>query len=178
VLREDPRAGLPLPLFLFLSLPRPGTLLSSDPPVFQPPALPFPFRRKPPPQLHPRRPPSHRPRFVHRSSFHRVSAPRLSCRTYKPTRHLVTLFSSAPTATGLILRSLSRLRSLTAAPRSLSLLTLHCQQTALNISHDPIFFSLSLSLSLFSSRFLLSTPGSLNPRLTVAYNCDSWHKLY
>jgi len=47
--------------------------------------------------------------------------PRLSCRSHKPTQHFVTLFSSAPTATGLILRSLSRLH-----PPSRRLFTLPC----------------------------------------------------
>lgn len=103
--------------------------LFSDPPVFQLPArLPFsvpaqttttpiapPTFSFPLPSLCPPAP---------RPSSYRISAPRLSCRSHEPTQHLVTLFSSAPTATGLILRSLSRLRSL-PPPRLLSLLSLY-----------------------------------------------------
>lgn len=140
--------------------------LFSDPPVFQLPArLPFsvpaqtttipiapPTFSFPPPSLCPPAP---------RPSFYRISVPRLSCGSHKPTQHLVTLFSSAPTATGLILRPLSRLRSL-PPPRLLSLLSLRCPQTASSVSHDPLFLSLFSSRSLLSSR---SIEASTNDRL-------------
>lgn len=90
------------------------------------------------------------------------------------TRHLVTLFSSAPTATGLILRPLSRLQPplLPLCPCSLSLLSLRCLQTAPNISHDPLSSSRSFL------RDFSFPPRPLKRRLTVAYNCDSWYNLY
>lgn len=126
-----------------------------------------------------RRSPFRHPRFVHRAPrppTSTASQPRGS--PAGPTnRHLVTLFSSAPTATGLILRPLSRLQppSLPLLPPSLVFtltpLPARCQQTAPNISHDPLF------LSLFSSRFLPFPPRPKR-RLTVAYNCDSWYNLY
>lgn len=152
----------------------PSFSLFSDPPVFQLPArLPFsvpaqttttpiapPTFSFPPPSLCPPAP---------RPNFYRISAPRLSCGSHKPTQHLVTLFSSAPTATGLILR--------TAFPPSFSPATPFTLTPLLARKLLPAF---PMTCS-FSRSFLTDfsfPPDPLKRRPTIAYNCDSWHNLY
>lgn len=133
VLREDPRAGFPL-----IPLPRvlsslPILRCSYHPPFSVPPQTTTPIAPPSfsflPPSLCPPASPSRLP--PHLSTSPAALSYWIS-HTQTYPRHLVTLFSSAPTATGLILRPLSRLQPLPLSRCSFSLLFV-CPQTVPNI---------------------------------------------